>query len=57
MAFIQSGPKLETLSFENALTTEAKMRDGRDTFCGVRLHRSKSVGKQIKDRQALTIAT
>jgi hypothetical protein len=57
MAFIQSGPKLETLSFENALTTEAKMRDGRDTFCGVRLHRSKSVAKQIKDGQALTIAT
>lgn len=32
MAFMQRGPKLETLSFENALTTAAKMRDGRETF-------------------------
>lgn len=33
MAFMQSGPKLETLSFENALTTEAKIREGKETFC------------------------
>lgn len=32
MAFMQSGPKLATLSFEKALTTDAKIRDGKETF-------------------------